>query len=104
MRTLPETPAGDTIHSGMSIYCERGIYHTGLFNFAEDKMEALKKISVLFIDEVSMVDGRLLDYISSVFAKLKRNDRPFGSMHVLIFGDLLQLPQVEGIKVFMASV
>jgi hypothetical protein len=41
----------------MSIYCERGSYHTKLFNFEEDKMEGLKKISVLFIDEVSMVDG-----------------------------------------------
>jgi hypothetical protein len=35
-------------------------YHSGLFNFADDKMEALKRISVLIIDEVSMVDSRLL--------------------------------------------
>jgi ATP-dependent DNA helicase PIF1 len=88
----------------MSIYFERGSYRTGLFNFAEDKMEALKKTSVLIIDEVSMVDGRLLDYISSVFARLKRNDRPFGNIHVIVFGDLLQLPPVDGIKVFKANV
>jgi type II secretory pathway predicted ATPase ExeA len=62
---------GNTIHSGMSTYYERGSYRTGLFNFAEDKMEALKRKSVLIIEEVSMVDGRLLDYISSVFARLK---------------------------------
>jgi len=95
---------GDTIHSGMSIYSERGSYRTGLFNFAEDKMEALKKTSVLIIDEVSMVDGKLLDYLSSVFARLKRNDRPFGNIHVIVFGDLLQLPPVDGIKVFKANV
>jgi hypothetical protein len=95
---------GDTIHSGMSIYCERGSYRTGLFNFADDKMEALKRISVLIIDEVSMVDGRLLDYISSVFARLKGNNQPFGNMHVIVFGDLLQLPPVAGIKVFKANV
>jgi ATP-dependent DNA helicase PIF1 len=95
---------GNTIHSGMSIYYERGSYRTGLFNFAEDKMETLKRKSVLIIDEVSMVDGRLLDYISSVFARLKGNNRPFGNMHVIVFGDLMQLPPVDGIKVFKAAV
>jgi hypothetical protein len=44
------------------------------------------------------------DYISSIFARLKGNDKPFWNMHVLVFGDLLQLPPVEGIKVFKASV
>ena len=95
---------GNTIHSGMSIYFERRSYRTGLFNFAEDKLEALRKKSVLIIDEVSMVDGRLLDYISSVFARLKENNRPFGNMHVIVFGDLMQLPPVDGIKVFKAAV
>ena len=95
---------GDTIHSGMSIYHERRNYRTGLFNFTEIKMEALKKKSVLIIDEVSMVDGRLLDYISSVFARLKGNNNPFGNIHVIVFGDLMQLPLVDGIKVFKATV
>ena len=67
-------------------------------------MDALKRISVLIIDEVSMVDGRLLDYISSVFARLKGNNQPFGNVHVIVFGDLLQLPPVDGIKVFKANV
>jgi ATP-dependent DNA helicase PIF1 len=95
---------GNTIHSGMSIYFEQRSYSTGLFNFAEDKLEALRKKSVLIIDEVSMVDGRLLDYISSVFARLKGNNRPFGNTHVIVFGDLMQLPPVDGIKVFKAAV
>ena len=38
---------GDTIHSGMSIFCERGSYHTRLFDFEESKMEDLKKYSLL---------------------------------------------------------
>jgi hypothetical protein len=88
----------------MSIYHERRNYHTGLFNFAEDKMGALKRTLVLIIDEVSMVDGRLLDYISSVFARLKGNNQPFGNIHIIVFGDLMQLPPVDGIKVFKATV
>lgn len=51
-----------------------------------------------------MVDGVLLDYLSSLFAKLRRNNRPFGNMHVIVLGDLMQLPPVEGLKVFRASV
>jgi hypothetical protein len=95
---------GSTIHSAMSIYCERGSYHTGLFHFAEEKRNDLKKKTVLIIDEVSMVDGKLLDYVSTTFAKLKENNRPFGNMHVILFGDLMQLPPVEGQKVFKAAV
>jgi energy-coupling factor transporter ATP-binding protein EcfA2 len=34
---------GNTIYSGMSIYHEGRSYHIGLFNFAEDKKEILKK-------------------------------------------------------------
>ena len=70
---------GNTIHSALSIYVESRSYHTGLFQFSKDKWEELKKRTVLIIDEVSMVDGRLLDYISTLFAKLKGNNCPFAS-------------------------
>jgi ATP-dependent DNA helicase PIF1 len=86
------------------IYHELRNYLTGLFNFAENKMEALKKKSVLNINEVSMVDGRLLDYISSVFVRLKGNNKSFGNIYVIVFGDMIQLPPVDGIKVFKATV
>ena len=95
---------GNTIHSALSIYVESRSYHTGLFQFSKDKWEELKKRTVLIIDEVSMVDGRLLDYISTLFAKLKGNNRLFGNMHVIVFGDLMQLPPVDGQKVFKAAV
>jgi ATP-dependent DNA helicase PIF1 len=51
-----------------------------------------------------MVDAALLDYISSLFAKLRDDPRPFGGMHAIAFGDLMQLPPVQGQKVFKASV
>jgi hypothetical protein len=94
---------GNTIHSAMSIYSEHGSYHTGIFNFDEGKRLHLKKKTVLFIDEVSMVDGRLLDYVSHTFARLKENQLPFGGIHVVLLGDLMQLPPVEGLKVFKAG-
>jgi ATP-dependent exoDNAse (exonuclease V) alpha subunit len=97
---------GNTIHSGLSIYSERGSYHTGLFQFAEEIRETgrSKKKTVLIIDEVSMVDAKLLDYISTTLARLKENHQPFGNMHVIVFGDLMQLPPVDGQKVFKANI
>src|SRR6266516_2446443 len=52
-----KSPHHNTIHSELSIYSERGSYHTGLFQFAEEKRRDLKKKTVLIIDEVSMVDA-----------------------------------------------
>ncbi len=93
-----------TIYSTMSIYCECGSYYTRLFHFAKEKRNDLKKKTVLIIDEVSIVDRKLLDYISTTFAKLKENSCPFRNMHVIVFGDLMQLPPVKGLKVFKAVV
>jgi hypothetical protein len=68
------------------------------YPLAEDKMDALKRISVLIIDEVSMVDGRLLDYISSVFARLKGNNQPFGNVHVIVFYNCRQWTVLKSSK------
>jgi ATP-dependent DNA helicase PIF1 len=95
---------GNTIHSALSIYEESGSYQTGIFSYNEQKREELKKLSVLIIDEVSMVEAELLDFVSSLFRKLKGNSLPFGGMHVIVFGDLLQLPPVGGCKVWRAAV
>jgi hypothetical protein len=45
-----------------------------------------------------------LDFISFVFAKVKGNNFPFGNLHVVVLGDLLQLPPVTGLKVWNAQV
>lgn len=95
---------GNNIHSALSIYNERGAYYIGLFQFNDDKKETLKNKKVLIIDEVSMVDTALFDYIFSHFAKLRDDPRPCGGMYIIVFGDLMQLPPVQGQKVFKVSV
>jgi ATP-dependent DNA helicase PIF1 len=92
----PRDIDSNTIHSALPIYNERGAYHIGFFQFNNEKKETLKNKKVLIIDEVSMVDTALLDYISSLFAKLRDDPRPFGGMHVIVFGDLMQLLPVQG--------
>jgi len=95
---------GNTIHSSLSIFPDAGQYSCGISLYDEARREALNEIKVLILDEISMIDGILLDYISTVFMKLKRSSKPFGGLHVIMFGDLLQLPPVSGLKVWDAAV
>lgn len=93
---------GGTIHSELSIYDHRGSYKTGLFQFSEEKRVDLKRTRVLIIDEISMVDSGLLDFVSRTFAILQGNPAPFGGLHVVVFGNLMQLQPVSGNKAFKA--
>lgn len=51
---------------------------------------------MLIINEVLIVDSALLNHLASLFAKLRRNNRLFGNIYVIVFGDLMRLPPVEG--------
>lgn len=54
----------------------------------------LDKARVLVIDEVSMLSPRLLDTVERICRVMKRNDKPFGGMQVVLSGDFFQLPPV----------
>ncbi|KAI5952086.1 PIF1 [Candida theae] len=49
---------------------------------------------VLIIDEVSMVDGELLDKLNEIAKRLRKNDVPFGGIQLVACGDFYQLPPV----------
>jgi len=49
---------------------------------------------VLIIDEVSMLTGELLDKLNKIAKILRRNNRPFGGIQLILTGDLLQLPPI----------
>jgi PIF1-like helicase/Helitron helicase-like domain at N-terminus len=98
---------GRTIHSALSIVSGDSYrstqFTTSVFN-SEERQQELREISVLLIDEISMVSAELLSYLSSMFARLRGNGKPFGGIAVLAFGDLLQLPPVVGQPVFYANI
>ena len=48
----------------------------------------------MVIDEVSMVRADLLDAIDDALRRLRRSDKPFGGMQMLLIGDLEQLAPV----------
>lgn len=54
----------------------------------------LKNVNVLVVDEVSMVDGDLLNLIDRAFKTAREDSRPFGGVTVLFVGDFCQLAPV----------
>eukprot|EP01071_Lankesteria_metandrocarpae_P002438 Lankesteria_metandrocarpae@DN2328_c0_g1_i1.p1 len=54
-----------------------------------------KSTSLLFVDEVSMIDGRLFDILDRIARKLRATPHlPFGGIQLVLSGDFLQLPPV----------
>ncbi|KAG7664579.1 uncharacterized protein J8A68_001874 [[Candida] subhashii] len=53
-----------------------------------------KAIRVLIVDEISMVDGHLLDKLNHVAKKIRKSNLPFGGIQVVLSGDFYQLPPV----------
>jgi ATP-dependent DNA helicase PIF1 len=84
---------GMTIHSwaglgiGDTIDIERILAKTSL-----KKRMAVTK--VLIIDEVSMLDGHVLDAVDAITRAFKDPAKPFGGLQVVLSGDLFQLPPV----------
>ncbi|MDR0413704.1 MAG: AAA family ATPase, partial [Dysgonamonadaceae bacterium] len=64
------------------------------FRFSKQKLDLLKQIELLIIDEVSMLRADVLDAIDLSLRSIRRNSRPFGGVQVLYIGDLFQLPPV----------
>lgn len=62
--------------------------------YRKDKINLIKSMDLLIIDEISMVRADLLDGIDEVLRKFKNRDLPFGGTQVLMIGDLQQLPPV----------
>lgn len=51
-------------------------------------------VEVLVVDEVSMLDGRMLDALDFIGRALRRKDAPFGGIQLVLCGDFHQLPPV----------
>ncbi|XP_037959629.1 ATP-dependent DNA helicase PIF1 [Teleopsis dalmanni] len=62
-----------------------------------------RKCKVLIIDEISMVDGKFFEKMEYVARHIRRNDRPFGGIQLILCGDFLQLPPVVSKEVLASS-
>jgi ATP-dependent DNA helicase PIF1 len=74
---------GQTIHSLF-----------GLSGKPHPNVEVLEKLELLIIDEISMVRADTIDKIDLILRRIKRSEKSFGGVQIIMFGDLYQLPPV----------
>lgn len=57
--------------------------------------DRVRQCESLVIDEISMLNGRTLDFFDFLCRTLRENDLPFGGIQIIATGDFLQLPPVN---------
>ena len=64
------------------------------YRFSRIKIDIIRSLDLLVIDEISMVRADILDSIDEVLRRYKNRNKPFGGVQLLMIGDLQQLPPV----------
>ena len=62
--------------------------------FNKEKINIIRSLDLLVIDEISMVRADLLDAVDAVLRRFRRQSKPFGGVQLLMIGDLQQLSPV----------
>lgn len=62
--------------------------------FRKEKINIIKSLDLLVIDEISMVRSDMLDGVDTVLRQYRRSSLPFGGVQLLMIGDLHQLAPV----------
>lgn len=62
--------------------------------FSREKINIIKSLDLLVIDEISMVRADILDAIDEVLRRYKNRFEPFGGTQLLMIGDLQQLAPI----------
>ena len=60
----------------------------------KEKLEIIRTLDLIIVDEISMVRADLLDAMDDVLRKVRHDPRPFGGVQMLMIGDIQQLPPV----------
>ena len=84
---------GTTLHSFMGIGTgsDYAVELLTKVKGKEDARQRLESTEILLIDEVSMLSARLFDKVEFLFRAIKKSDKPFGGIQLLLVGDFYQL-------------
>ena len=55
---------------------------------------SMREITMLIIDEISMVRADLFEMMNQICKRALNNDKPFGGIPIVVVGDLFQLPPI----------
>ncbi|MEI6305025.1 MAG: PIF1 family DEAD/DEAH box helicase [Candidatus Taylorbacteria bacterium] len=88
---------GVTIHSWTGIGISDSLSDFQVDEIAEKKYVKTKieAAKVLIIDEVSMLHHFRLDMVDQVLRRIKKSEKPFGGIQVVLCGDFFQLPPIS---------
>ena len=88
--------SGTTIHSWSGIGIKNELSDRDLSNLSRKQFLAdrLKDTAVLIIDEISMLHAKQLNLVSQVLKYVRKNDKAFGGIQVVVAGDFFQLPPI----------
>jgi ATP-dependent DNA helicase PIF1 len=86
---------GNTIHawSGIGIADHIGKYWEE--NLLKGRRDIIEATDVLIIDEISMLHDFRLDMVDEAARRVRKDDRPFGGIQIIMSGDFFQLPPVN---------
>ncbi len=89
---------GMTLHSFFQLpfgpFIPGNANYLGQHRFSREKINIVKTLDLLVIDEISMVRADLLDGVDHVLKRYRHSSLPFGGVQLLMIGDLHQLPPV----------
>lgn len=87
---------GMTIHSWSGIGIKDSLSPKDLdaISSREKIVKRAKNAHALVIDEISMLDGKVLDMVDQVLRTVRQSSEPFGGVQVVLVGDFFQLPPV----------
>jgi ATP-dependent DNA helicase PIF1 len=94
---------GSTLHSFFNLGLltepkEQIVYKMISSDKYRNKVAAIKNISMVVIDEVSMISDKVLEYVDYIAKKIRGSDKPMGGIQTILVGDFLQLPPVLSSK------
>ena len=89
----PQIPVDPDQHRQLAIPAD-GQVAAGIKRFSREKINIIRSLDLLVIDEISMVRADILDGIDEVLRRYKNRYKPFGGVQLLMIGDLQQLAPV----------
>ena len=86
---------GTTIHAWSGIGIHDELPKNFFSHLTKGRMDIILKTDVLVIDEISMLHHFRLDLVDQIVRTVRKSDKPFGGIQVVLCGDFFQLPPVS---------
>ena len=86
---------GATIHSWSGIGVQDYLPDGFAEHIAKGRREIIESTDILIIDEISMLHDYRLDMVSDACRLIRKVDKPFGGIQVVMSGDFFQLPPIN---------